>query len=87
VIIVLYLGANIAYIASLPLAVIAREKIVAVPMMAMLVGPVGGLVVALLILASVLGSLNGVIMTKSRVAFSLARDGLSFRALGNRHSR
>src|SRR6185436_18565750 len=37
------------------------------------------------ILASVFGALNGVILTKARVAYALSRDRLTFAALGRAH--
>jgi amino acid transporter len=83
----LYLGANLAYLAVMPLDEVARQKIVAVAIMQRLIGPAAGAVMAGCVLASVLGALNGLVMAKSRVAYSLARDGLSFAALGRVHPR
>jgi amino acid transporter len=37
------------------------------------------------IVASVFGAMNGVIFTKSRVAYALGRDGLGFAAVGRAH--
>jgi basic amino acid/polyamine antiporter, APA family len=50
-------------------------------------GPWGGAAMSSLILASVFGTLNGVILTNARVPFALARSGLGFRALGRVHPR
>lgn len=83
-VIVLYLLANLAYLYLIPLAsmpgtVVAREAI------QIIAGPTGGRIISACILASVLGALNGVIMTKSRVAYALGRDRLSFALLGRAH--
>jgi len=37
------------------------------------------------IFCSVFGAVNGIILTKARVAYALGRDGLSFRFLGRAH--
>jgi len=86
-IIVLYLGANVAYLAMLPVSEMAAQKFVAVSVMDTLLGPVGGVLIGLCIMASILGALNGVILTKTRVPYALARDGLSFAVLGRCHPR
>jgi len=85
VIMALYVTANLAYLYLIPLdampgTVVAREG------MTMLFGPIGGLIMTLCILGSVFGTLNGVILTKARVAYALARDGLSFSVLGRAHA-
>jgi APA family basic amino acid/polyamine antiporter len=48
-------------------------------------GPAGGTVVSLLILISVVGTLNGCYLTSPRVYFAQARDGLFFRRFGEVH--
>lgn len=80
----LYLSANLAYLYLIPLAampgtVVAKEAV------RVLAGPLAASVMGACILASVFGSLNGVIMTKARVAYALGRDGLSFSWLGRAH--
>lgn len=47
----------------------------------LMVGPVGAAVVAALVIVSALGSINGTMMTASRVYFAMAKDGLFFRWL------
>ena len=49
--------------------------------------PWGGAAMSALILASVFGTLNGIILTNARVPFALARSGFGFRALGRVHPR
>jgi APA family basic amino acid/polyamine antiporter len=51
----------------------------------MMVGPVGASVVALLAIVSAVGSINGTMMSASRVYFAMARDRLFFRWLDYVH--
>jgi APA family basic amino acid/polyamine antiporter len=87
-IVFLYTGANVAYFYALPLEQMAREA-GGVPqrILADRVGPMGAALVAAAILCSVFGALNGNILAKPRVAYALARDGLSFAFLGRAHPR
>jgi APA family basic amino acid/polyamine antiporter len=50
-------------------------------------GPIGGTLIAVAILCSVFGALNGNVLAKPRVAYALARDGLTFEFLGRVHRR
>ncbi len=86
-IIVLYLGVNVTYFWMLPVGEIAAQNFVAVRVMEILGGPVAATAIGLCIMASILGALNGVILTKARVPYALARDGLSFDLLGRCHPR
>lgn len=84
-VLVIYLLANLAYLALIPLSampgtVVAREA------MRIALGPTAGVVMGACILASVFGAMNGVILTKARVAFALGRDGLIFSWLGRAHA-
>jgi basic amino acid/polyamine antiporter, APA family len=87
-IIVLYLGANLAYFYVMPVEAMAVER-GGVPqrIMADRFGPAGASVIAVAILCSVFGALNGNILSKPRVAYALARDGLTFAFLGRAHRR
>jgi len=82
--VLLYLGANFAYLYLIPLPAMPGT-VVAKEAMSMLLGPVGATVMTACILASVFGALNGVILTKARVAYALSRDGLTFGFLGRAH--
>jgi APA family basic amino acid/polyamine antiporter len=50
-------------------------------------GPHGGAVVALIILLSIIGTLNGCFLTSPRVYFAQARDGLFLKRFGEVHPR
>ncbi len=88
-VIALYVGANVAYLSFMDVDAMARseDKIIPRAIVKILLGPGAATAVGICVLASILGSLNGVILTKSRVAFALARDGLSFAPLGKCHAR
>jgi APA family basic amino acid/polyamine antiporter len=87
-IVLLYLGANLAYFYALPVAAMA-EAVEGVPqrIVAAALGPGAAVLVSVLILASVFGALNGNVLAKPRVSYALARDGLTFAFLGRAHPR
>ena len=78
-IVFLYVGANVGYFYALPLETMAGTA-GGVPqrIMSDRLGPLGGALIAGAILCSVFGALNGNILAKPRVAYALARDGLTF---------
>jgi amino acid transporter len=51
------------------------------------IGPAAGVAIGLGIVASVLGAASGNVLAKPRVAFAMARDGLTFPLLGRSHPR
>jgi amino acid transporter len=87
-IVVLYVGANLGYFYALPLPAMAQET-VGVPQRIMTdrLGPLGATLIGGAILCSVFGALNGNVLAKPRVAYALARDGLTFSFLGRAHAR
>jgi APA family basic amino acid/polyamine antiporter len=88
VIVFLYVGANIGYFYALPVEAMAVET-GGVPqrIVADRLGPIGGVLIGAAILCSVFGALNGNILAKPRVAYAMARDGLTFGFLGRVHRR
>jgi basic amino acid/polyamine antiporter, APA family len=87
-IVLLYVGANVGYFYALPVEAMALET-GGVPqrIMADLLGPIGAGLIGAAILCSVFGALNGNILAKPRVAYAMARDGLTFGFLGRVHRR
>src|SRR4029079_633498 len=87
-IVFLYVGANVGYFYALPLEAMAGTA-GGVPqrIMSDRLGPRGVTIIAGAILCSVFGALNGNILAKPRVAYALARDGLTFSVLGRVHPR
>ena len=84
IVVVLYVLANVAYIASLPLAEIqnAPQNRVAVAMMRAIFGTPGVLAVAGAIMISTFGCNNGLILAGARVYYAMARDNLFFHKVG-----
>ena len=84
IVVVLYVLANVAYIASLSLAEIqnAPQNRVAVAMMRAVFGTPGVLAMAAAIMISTFGCNNGLILAGARVYYAMARDNLFFRKAG-----
>jgi APA family basic amino acid/polyamine antiporter len=84
IVVVLYVLANVAYIASLSLAEIqnASQNRVAVAMMRAVFGKPGVLAMAAAIMISTFGCNNGLILAGARVYYAMARDNLFFRKAG-----
>jgi APA family basic amino acid/polyamine antiporter len=81
----LYLLANLAYMRVLSISAIAASEHVGADAAAAIFGAAGGKIVSLLILVSVLGTLNGCFLTTPRVYFAQAADGLFFRQFADIH--
>jgi basic amino acid/polyamine antiporter, APA family len=80
-VVVLYVVANLAYVAVLPLPEIqhAPQNRVAVAVMNSVFGRPGALAMAAAIMISTFGCNNGLILAGARVYYAMARDGLFFR--------
>jgi APA family basic amino acid/polyamine antiporter len=85
--IAVYLTANVAYLRVLSIPEIAATDRVAATVAQRTMGSAGAALVSLTILLSIAGSINGSIMTSSRIYFAQARDGLFFAAVGRIHPR
>ena len=79
IIIGLYLLANLAYLAVLPVEQIRQSRLVAADVADKLIGPAGVAFVSVAVMISTFGTLNGSVMTGSRILFTMAADGLLFR--------
>jgi basic amino acid/polyamine antiporter, APA family len=84
IVVILYVLANLAYVAVLPLSEIqhAPQNRVAVAMMNAVFGHPGAMCMAAAIMISTFGCNNGLILAGARVYFAMARDGLFFRQVG-----
>jgi basic amino acid/polyamine antiporter, APA family len=87
IIIGLYLLANIAYLAVLPVEEIRQSKLVAADVADKLMGATGVAFVAGAVMVSTFGTLNGSVMTGSRILFAMAADGLLFKPIAVVHPR
>ncbi len=81
---VIYLLCNLVYLMALPLGGIqnAPEDRVATAAMTVMFGESATWMMALAVLVSTFGCVNGLVMTGSRVYYAMARDGLFFKACG-----
>jgi amino acid transporter len=88
VIVGLYLAANVGYFHALPVDEMARQASgVPQSIVRAQFGRTGEALIGGAILCSVLGALNGNVLTRPRVSYALARDGLTFGFLGRVHPR
>jgi amino acid transporter len=87
IIIALYLLANVAYLAVLPVEEIRRSKLVAADVAQRLMGAVGVAFVSAAVMVSTFGTLNGSVMTGSRILFAMAADGLLFKPIAKVHRK
>jgi len=81
----IYLLANVAYMKVFSISEIALSDHVAADVAARILGTGGGKLVSLIILMSIIGTLNGCFLTSPRIYFAQARDGLFFRKFANVH--
>lgn len=77
--ITIYVLVNIAYLRVLSLPEMATSDRVAAAVAERALGARGGGLVSLIILISIIGTLNGCFLTSPRVYYAQARDGLFFR--------
>jgi APA family basic amino acid/polyamine antiporter len=77
----LYLLANLAYVVTLPLDQIqgAESGRVGTALMKAVLGPVGVTLMAVAIMISTFGCVNGLVLSGARILYAMARDGLFFR--------
>ena len=85
--VVLYLLANMGYVAALGANGAAHSERVAADAAGTVLGPIAGSVVAALILVSIFSALNGMVLTAPRMYYAMARDGLFFERLGTVHPK
>jgi APA family basic amino acid/polyamine antiporter len=82
-----YVGLNAVYLSVLPIDRVIASTRVAADTFEALVGPWGGSFVSALVMFSAFGALNGVILAGPRVYYSMAQDGLLFKAAAEVHPR
>jgi APA family basic amino acid/polyamine antiporter len=84
---VLYVSANIAYLKVMTVAQIAATDRVGADLAVRTMGRIGGAFVSLTVLLSIIGAVNGCILTGARIPFAQARDRLFFARFGEVHPR
>jgi len=87
ILIVLYVGANIAYHGVLTMGEMkAAGNHAAEEMLHRLLGPAGLTAMSLVIMCSTFGAINSNLLQAPRVSFAMGRDSVFFRALGQVHA-
>jgi basic amino acid/polyamine antiporter, APA family len=82
-----YAGLNFVYLRVLSLEAVRASSHVASDAAEALFGAGAGRLIALVVIVSTFGALNGIILAGPRVYFAMAADGLIFRGLGAVHPR
>jgi basic amino acid/polyamine antiporter, APA family len=86
-IITIYLLANIAYLAVIPVEEMRRSPLVAADVAERLLGPAGVVFIGVTVMLSTWGTLTGSLFTSPRIFFAMADDGLFFRSVARVHPR
>jgi len=79
---VLYLGANSAYLFQLSPARIAESKWVATEAMKVALGATGGILISIAVMLNTFGNVSTQILCKARSWQAMARDGMFFKKFG-----
>ncbi len=82
-----YVLVNGVYLYALPLDALAGTTDAGQAAAKALFGPVGGRLLALFVLVSVLGTLNATVLVGPRIAYAMSLDGLFFRGADYVHAR
>jgi amino acid transporter len=83
----IYLAANLAYLAVLPIETMRHSKLVAADVAQIVIGPAGVVFVSVTVMISTFGTLNTVLFTSPRVFFAMADDGLFFKPVAKIHPK
>lgn len=83
----LYVLANLAYLHVLRIPEIAATERVGAAAAERAMGPAGSAALSAVVLMSIVGAINGCILTGARIPFAQARDGLFFARFGHIHPR
>jgi amino acid transporter len=86
-VIVIYLLANLAYLAVMPVEEIRHSRLVAADVAQRLIGAPGVILVASTVMLSTFGTLNGSLLTAPRIFYAMADDGLFFRKVAAVHPK
>ena len=83
----IYLLANLAYLAVLSVEEMRTSRLVAADVAEKVMGRPGVVFVAVTVMLSTFGALNGALMTTPRIFFAMADDGMLFRGIARVHPR
>lgn len=85
--IIIYVLVNLAYLYVLPIDTIAGSTLVASDAAKVILGSVGGGLIALMVILSTLGSTHSSILATTRITFAMAEQGRFVKAIGEVHPR
>ena len=83
----LYVLVNVAYLKVMTIPQISLTERVGADLALRTMGTIGGTFVSATVLLSIVGAVNGCILTAARLPFAQARDGLFFASFGEVHPR
>jgi len=86
-VVILYALTNLTYHRILGMEGMRNSTIVASDVLTVLIGPIGAALIAVLVIISATGSINGTMMTATRAYYAMSRDGLFFKWLDHVHPR
>ena len=86
-VIAVYLATNAAYLYVLPYDALRASPLVASDAMVRVLGAAGSGAVAVMVMVSTFGALNGLVLTNPRVFYAMATEGLLFAPLARVHPR
>jgi len=86
-VIAIYLLANVAYLSVMSVEEIRHSRLVAADVAERVIGAPGVVFVAVTVMLSTFGTLNGTLLTAPRIFFAMADDGLFFRPVARVHPR
>jgi APA family basic amino acid/polyamine antiporter len=86
-IIVIYVLANLGYVAALDPVRASQSQRIAADAVGAVLGPIAGKLIAAVILVSMFSAANGLTLTAPRLYYSMSRDGVFFRKLAQVHPR
>ena len=81
----IYLAANVAYLAVMPIEEMRHSKLVAADVAQRVLGSGGAVFVSVTVMLSTFGTLNAVLLTSPRVFFAMAEDRLFFPVFAKVH--
>jgi len=83
----IYVLANVAYLAVLPVEQIRTSKLVAADVAQAVMGRPGAVLVSVTVMISTFGTLGAILLTTPRILFAMADDGLLFRKIAAVHPK
>ena len=84
---ILYISANILYHTVLGIEGVRSTSIVASDIASLVFGKTGAILMSVIVIISATGSINGTMMSASRLYYAMAREGMLFKWFNNIHPK